>query len=380
MSRRLARSSTWLGVHLVAQFAALAWGGQALGAQVTEDVGAESSEPASTQAVDLSVRISPGQMWRQGVDVTTRLMFDDSGEIPRFDLVIPGLGAQEPQVEGPGNGPAGYGTSTEWRMNYQLRYRCVGEKDGIFDLEAQFLDWNLHYEDEKFLCEWRDNRFRHEIRHEIRQDNANTGAARNTVAKKDEPLETRALLKAWSEGLREADLRMKVAADGQVLDFKGLEALKESVQHAMDTIGPVPASLNLFFGKEGLNRFELCLSMAVTVPRPAQEVEVGAVWQHSCNVPGVLPSGNRLVREFKFQEKMKERRHDLAVVEVSPLGHWCNETQIYVPVQDKQQSEQANGLQLLLEDGLVYRLDMNGAIQVPDLGKVEYALRSWLEE
>ena len=238
------------------------------------------TRPAPAQdGTELGLRLEPGFIWRQRVAV--------EAEIERPD-----------------------GTAGSWKQEYVLRWKCLEERDGAWLVEGTFVDWTLVLRTGLRTFEWREQSYT--------QEGLSTPSGGDGLAE--------ALLRAWAEGLRRAELRLLLDPRGRLLEFQGLESLEESLTSFLgDPDRSLPLDLAHHFGEAGLERAATALRFAVAVPRPAGPVEPGATWEGESWLQGVFPGPCRLQRRFIFQGEERLRRHRLARLQIQARGAWLGD-------------------------------------------------------
>ena len=153
---------------------------------------------------DLSLRLEPGQIWRQAIDCDAEVAF------------------------------AG-GTEQSWQFQCVLRLECVGiDDDGLYEVDARFIDWWLTLDGGAYLLEWKDEQFRKEGKLPWSEEAAES---------------CRQIWRAWADGLRGADLRFRVGRNGQIQHLRGLEGLRETVESGVASCETVPESFGQLFGR-----------------------------------------------------------------------------------------------------------------------------------
>lgn len=309
----------------------------ALGLGLLTGIG--QGDPDSTpEDRDLTLRLSPDQVWRQSVDCTAELSFAD-------------------------------GTTRVWSFDSKLRLQCLGlDEAGRYEIAASFIDWRLGWADEPFALEWHEGKFRGEGEF--------PGGEEGSEACRD-------IWKAWSEGLREADLRFTLSADGGIRDLRGVGALWDRVQAGLEAQPAAPEHFTLLFGPQGLGRVEAVLAFALSIPRPQGPVAPGAVWKDDAWLPDLVQPSGLIRREFALVGFEKDRRHRLARVELQPFIAMSPENTL-IPRHVSYAPCQPGTLEILTDSGLLLRLDVELAEQarrasLPAL-TATYHIRAALED
>ena len=287
----------------------------------------------SVETSQLEVRVEPGQIWRQNV---------------QFDSAV-----RHPD-----------GSLSRWVFDYKLRLRCMSMTDGAFDVEGRFVDWLLRLESDHCRYEWFQGKF-----HLTGEKAPELGSVAGEAC--------RDLLYAWSAGLRGAKLRFTLHPDGRITGMTGIDNLHEKVGIALSQLGDeTPAALIQFFGVGGLSRADCALQFALSCPRPIGEVKPGKEWTHQCEVKGLTSKLCQVSRRFQFSGTSQDRSSEIAQIALlpdfrhkSPEGKWVSVDPVNGP-------QLPNRLEILLDSGLIHRMELNLQRQLPGGGSAGFILHS----
>ncbi len=295
-----------------------------------ESVPASAVPPAD--ALDLTVRLEPGFIWRQSVRFETSVTQAD-------------------------------GSSSEWSFDYKLRLRCADADAQGFSVEGQFIDWRLQLQNRQCRFTWSDGHFE-------AQNMKDGGELPASPA-------CRRLLRAWSAGIRDSFLAFHLRPDGSVESFEGLESLHRVVHQALtDGKAELPAEIEIYFGEDGLQRADTALAMALSVPRPLRPVAPGATWEHHCTVAGLTPTVCRVRRIFELTGVGRERRYRFATATIQPR-FWIEDGKGgWKTVEDDRTPPGEHGVRILLDNGLLYSSDLALDYPMEDGSRATFHLAS----
>ena len=306
-----------------------------------EIVAPSGSSPATNgsdgEDVLLAIRLRPGYVWRESVRFSSELHTASGGH-------------------------------SRWTLDYKLRLRCVDETDGMYSVDAEFIDWLLRLEHGGNRYEWHEGKFRVES---AVSDGPIEASAR---LQDNEPLKE--LLFAWSKGLRLADVRFSLHPSGRIERFHGMETLREAVSTALlDVTDAIPEEIALYFGQAGLDRADCALSFALSVPRPAEPVAVGQSWQDTRTVKGLTPGMCEVSRTFTLNGTDQERRHRFASVSIhSDVSMCMGDGELRPLKRVSDDSLPPNELRLLLNTGLPLQSQMGMAYEMLGGGMARFQL------
>jgi len=294
------------------------------------------ARPAGGQpAYGLDLVLKEGQIWRQSVRIGTELELRD-GRRSRLDLDL------------------------------LLRLRCV-ESGASFGIEAAFIDWRMELTGGVRGFEWHGGHFRC-------SGNALPGDAESQCCK--------TVMKTWSEGFREMDLRFRLRPDGTLEDLRGFDAFFAGIAPALEACSDLPAGARLQLGAPGLRNLRELLILALGSPRPEKPVAVGETWPASREFqPLALPS-MRLVDRFSLLGVERVGRFQVARLETRPrfLQPGTDPAAAPEPLPGK-----ASGhLSLVLDSGLIWSKELEGSFSARGDGApvvaVSFRLRTALED
>jgi len=283
------------------------------------------------QEAELAVSLETGQIWRQNV---------------RFESVITGAD----------------GVEAVWTFDYSLRLRCLEPVPGGFSVAGQFLDWRLRLQKGACSYEWQDGRYSYFSEHVDQAEESHSAC--------------RCLLAAWSSGLRDAEIRFLLRRDGTVTGLSGLEKLHATVAESLDSAGELPAEMLAFFGQDGLKRADGALGLALSVPRPVEQVGPGSTWTQVTDVHSLAAADRQVRRTFHFAGLGRERRFRFAEIAIAPAFEVLDERGEWRLVESSAKEEQAEVLKILLDSGLLYQMNAELRFELPDGSRAHFRLSS----
>ncbi|MFQ5748683.1 MAG: hypothetical protein ACE5H3_04400 [Planctomycetota bacterium] len=274
----------------------------------------QPSQPGDGQpAYGLSLVLKEGQVWRQSVLIGAELELQD-GRRSRLD------------------------------MDLLLRMRCV-ESGASFGIEAAFTDWRVELSGRDRTFEWHGGHFR---------------CSGNALPEDPESQCCKTVMKAWSEGFREMDLRFRLLPNGTLEDLRGFDSFFAGISRTLEACPDLPAGARLHLGAPGLRSFRELLILALSTPRPEKPVVVGEPWLGSRDFhPLALPS-MRLLNRSSLLGVERIGRFRVAQVDFQP--------RFFQPGTDPAASPEslpgkASGrLSLVLDSGLVWSKELEGSL------------------
>ncbi|MDP6941499.1 MAG: hypothetical protein QGH51_05675 [Planctomycetota bacterium] len=287
----------------------------------------------STPTSQLEVQVEPGQIWRQNVQFESLVNHSD-------------------------------GSLSRWVFDYKIRLRCMSVTDGAFDVEGRFVDWLLRLESDHCRYEWFQGKF-------------HLTGEKAPELRSPEGQSCRELLYAWSSGLRGTKLRFTLHPDGRITNLSGIETLHEKVQLALSGLGEeTPPALLQFFGAGGLSRADCALQFALSFPRPTGQVEQGKEWGHQCEVEGLTSEMCQVTRKFQFLHTGRDRSAEIATIAMKPDFRHRDSEGKWVPFETVKGPQLPNRLELLLDSGLIHRMELNLKHKLPNGGWAGFVLHS----
>ncbi len=271
--------------------------------------GPEGGQPA----YHLGLALKEGQVWRQSVQIGTELELQDGGR-------------------------------SRLELDLLLRLQCV-ESGESFGVEAAFIDWRIELTGNGRNFEWHGGHFR---------------CTGNALPADPESQGCKAMMKAWSESLREMDLRFRLLPGGTLEDLRGFDASFEAISRTLEAFPGLPAGTRLHLGPPGLRSVRELLIRALSTRRPEQPVEVESRWGSSWDfhLPG-LPSMS-LLNRFSLTGVERAGRFRVAKVAFQPRFHRPGADLADLP---EALPEKASGrLSLVLGSGLTWTKELEGSL------------------